>query len=132
MLPADKVDVLYDYESLQAAGSMLGSGALIVMDDSVNVVETTLRLVSFYMHESCGKCTPCREGTRWMWQILGQIKNRKGVEQQVEKLLDICDNMSFKCFCPLGDAAVSPVASSIKLFREDYKALLQKATAGAV
>ena len=101
------------------------------MDHTVNVVETALRLTSFYMHESCGKCTPCREGTRWMWQILMQIQSGKGQAEQVEKLIDICDNISFKCFCPLGDAAVAPVASSIQYFREDYEALLDKMTAKA-
>ncbi|MFQ5483441.1 MAG: NADH-quinone oxidoreductase subunit NuoF, partial [Nitrospinaceae bacterium] len=111
MLPADKAGTLYDYESLQAAGSMLGSGALIVMDHTTNVVAETLRLTYFYMHESCGKCTPCREGTRWMYQILSEIQDRTGRPEQLDMLNDICDNMSFKCFCPLGDAAVSPVAS---------------------
>ncbi|GJL77686.1 MAG: NADH-quinone oxidoreductase subunit F [Nitrospinaceae bacterium] len=129
MLPADLVDTPYDYESLQAAGTMLGSGALIVIDHTVNVVESALRLTSFYMHESCGKCTPCREGTRWMWQILNQIQTGQGRPEQVEKLVDICDNMSFKCFCPLGDAAVAPVASSIQRFREDYEELLEKMAA---
>jgi NADH-quinone oxidoreductase subunit F len=129
MLPADKVDTPYDYESLQAAGTMLGSGALIVLDHTVNVVETSLRLASFYMHESCGKCTPCREGTRWMWQILQQIQTGKGKTEYVEKLVDICDNMSFKCFCPLGDAAVAPVLSSIQNFRADYDELIGKLTA---
>ncbi len=124
MLPADQADVPYDYESLMAAGSMLGSGALIVMDDTTNVVAETLRLAYFYMHESCGKCTPCREGTRWMHQLLTQIDNGTGKPEQVELLNDICDNMSFKCFCPLGDAAVGPVASSIKYFRQDYEELL--------
>jgi len=129
MLPADKVDTPYDYESLQAAGTMLGSGAMIVLDHTVNVVETSLRLVSFYMHESCGKCTPCREGTRWMWQILQQIQTGKGEAAYLDKLLDICDNMSFKCFCPLGDAAVAPVVSSIQNFRADYDELIEKLTA---
>ena len=124
MLPASKADVPYDYESLMEAGSMLGSGALIVMDDTINVVEETLRLAHFYMHESCGKCTPCREGTHWMYQILSDINNRKGRPEQVGLLKDICDNMSFKCFCPLGDAAVGPVASSIEYFPEDYEALI--------
>ena len=129
MLTSDLVDTPYDYESLQAAGSMLGSGALIVIDDTVNVVESALRLVSFYMHESCGKCTPCREGTRWMWQILTKIQNHQGAAEHVAELEDICDNISFKCFCPLGDAAVAPVASSIKNFRADYEELLQRVAA---
>jgi NADH-quinone oxidoreductase subunit F len=125
MLPASKADTPYDYESIQAAGSMLGSGALIVMDDTTNVVVETLRLAHFYMHESCGKCTPCREGTRWMHQILTDIDAGRGKPEQVQLLQDICDNMSFKCFCPLGDAAVGPVASSIEFFPEDYEALIQ-------
>ncbi|CCQ92173.1 NADH-quinone oxidoreductase, subunit F [Nitrospina gracilis 3/211] len=133
ILPADKADVPYDYESLMEAGSMLGSGALIVMDETVNVVEETLRLAYFYMHESCGKCTPCREGTRWMHQILSEIIHKQGKPNQVELLNDICDNMAFKCFCPLGDAAVGPVASSIQYFREDYEALIESLkTADAV
>ena len=121
MLPADKVDTPYDYESLAAAGTMLGSGALIVIDDSVNIVETTLRLISFYMHESCGKCTPCREGTRWLYQIVERIMQNKGQLEYIEKLEDICGNMSFKAFCPLADACVAPVVSSIQHFRSDYE-----------
>ena len=121
MLPADKVDTPYDYESLAAAGTMLGSGALIVIDDSVNIVETTLRLISFYMHESCGKCTPCREGTRWLYQIVECIMQNKGQLEYIEKLEDICGNMSFKTFCPLADACVAPVVSSIQHFRSDYE-----------
>ena len=121
MLPADKVDTPYDYESLAAAGTMLGSGALIVIDDSVNIVETTLRLISFYMHESCGKCTPCREGTRWLYQIVERIMQNNGQLEYIEKLEDICGNMSFKTFCPLADACVAPVVSSIQHFRSDYE-----------
>ena len=121
MLPADQVDVPYDYESLAAAGTMLGSGALIVIDDSINIVEATLRLISFYMHESCGKCTPCREGTRWLYQIVERIMQNKGQLEYMNKLEDICDNMAFKTFCPLADACVAPVVSSIKYFRSDYE-----------
>jgi NADH-quinone oxidoreductase subunit F len=127
MLTADKIDTPYDYESLMAAGSMLGSGALIVIDDTVNIVKAVLRLTSFYKHESCGKCTPCREGTRWMWQLLNQIHIGEGKQEQVTLLEDICDNMSFKCFCPLGDAAVAPVLSSIQNFPEDYQELISEA-----
>ncbi len=130
MLPASLVDTPYDYEAIAAAGSMLGSGALIVMDHTTNVVEEALRLAGFYMHESCGKCTPCREGTRWLHQILSDIHLKKGKESNIALLEDICDNMSFKCFCPLGDAAVAPVISSIQNFREDYEELLNLAKAG--
>lgn len=129
MLPASLVDTPYDYEAIAAAGSMLGSGALIVMDHTVNVVREVCRLAGFYMHESCGKCAPCREGTRWLWQILSNIDNRRGKPGNIELLGDICDNMSFKCFCPLGDAAIGPVQSSIKYFREDYEELLHGAKA---
>lgn len=132
MLPADKVDTPYDYESLMAAGSMVGSGALIVMDDTVNMVKVALRLTGFYKHESCGKCTPCREGTLWMWQLLSDINDGKGRNDQVELLKDICDNMEFKCFCPLGDAAVAPVLSSIKNFPDDYKQMIESASARTV
>jgi len=121
MLPADQVDVGYDYESLAAAGTMLGSGALIVIDNKANIVETTLRLISFYMHESCGKCTPCREGTRWLHQIVERILQHKGELEHINKIEDICDNMSFKAFCPLADACVAPVMSSIKHFRSEYE-----------
>ena len=121
MLGADKVDIPYDYESLKEAGSMLGSGALIVMDETTNIVEATMRLAYFYMHESCGKCTPCREGTRWLYQMLGEVLNRRGSPETVKTLQDACDNMAMKTFCPLADAAVAPVVSSIDLFPEDYK-----------
>jgi len=126
MLPADKVGTPYDYEALREAGTMLGSGALIVIDHTTNIVEMTLRLTHFYMHESCGKCTPCREGTRWLYQMLGDLLNRRGKPETVELLKDACDNMSFKCFCPLGDAAVAPILSSIENFPEDYEALIRE------
>jgi len=132
MLPADKVDVGYDYESLATAGSMLGSGALIVIDNKANIVESTLRLISFYMHESCGKCTPCREGTRWLHQIVERILQNRGQLEHINKLEDICDNMAFKTFCPLADACVAPVVSSIKYFRSEYEEYFKNAPAGSV
>jgi NADH-quinone oxidoreductase subunit F len=132
MLPADQVDVGYDYEALAAAGTMLGSGALIVIDNKANIVETTLRLISFYMHESCGKCTPCREGTRWLHQIVERILQHKGQLEYIDKLEDICDNMSFKTFCPLADACVSPVVSSIKHFRSEYEEYFKNTPIGSV
>ena len=132
MLPADQVDVGYDYESLAAAGTMLGSGALIVIDNKANIVETTLRLISFYMHESCGKCTPCREGTRWLHQIVERILQHKGQLEHINKIEDICDNMSFKAFCPLADACVAPVMSSIKHFRSEYEEYFKNTKVGSV
>lgn len=132
MLPASSVDVAYDYESLAAAGTMLGSGALIVIDNKANIVETTLRLISFYMHESCGKCTPCREGTRWLHQIVQRILQNKGQLEYISRLEDICDNMSFKTFCPLADACVAPVVSSIKHFRSEYEEYFKNTPVGSV
>jgi NADH-quinone oxidoreductase subunit F len=132
MLPADQVDVGYDYEALAAAGTMLGSGALIVIDNKANIVETTLRLISFYMHESCGKCTPCREGTRWLHQIVERILQHKGQLEYINKIEDICDNMAFKTFCPLADACVAPVMSSIKHFRSEYEEYFKNTPVGSV
>jgi len=132
MLPADQVDVGYDYEALAAAGTMLGSGALIVIDNTADIVETTLRLISFYMHESCGKCTPCREGTRWLHQIVERILQHKGQLEYINKIEDICDNMAFKTFCPLADACVAPVVSSIKHFRSEYEEYFKNAPVGSV
>jgi NADH-quinone oxidoreductase subunit F len=132
MLPADQVGVGYDYESLAAAGTMLGSGALIVIDNKANIVETTLRLISFYMHESCGKCTPCREGTRWLHQIVERILQHKGQLEYINKIEDICDNMAFKTFCPLADACVAPVMSSIKHFRSEYEEYFKNTPVGSV
>jgi len=125
MLPADQIDVALDYESLAAAGTMLGSGAVIVIDETTCIVKTVKRLVAFYKHESCGKCTPCREGTNWMMKIYDRLESGNGKEGDIELLEDICDNMSFKGFCPLADAAVGPVASSIKHFRHEYEAHIQ-------
>jgi NADH-quinone oxidoreductase subunit F len=109
-----------DYESVAAAGSMLGSGAVIVIGERTCIVSVTERLAEFYRHESCGKCIPCREGTDWMYQILHRIEHGRGREEDLDLLLDICDNIGGKSFCPLGDAALGPVRSSIGLFREEY------------
>jgi len=120
MLGPDKLDVPLDYESVVAAGSMLGSGGVIVLDDQTCIVGATLRMSEFYRDESCGKCTPCREGTFWLVQLLERLEAGEGRESDIDLLLDICDNMFGKVFCPLGDAATSPIVSSIKLFRDEY------------
>ncbi len=122
MLPADAIDVALDYEALAGAGTMLGSGAIIVINEHTCIVKMVKRLIHFYKHESCGKCTPCREGTNWMAKIYDRLEKGEGKEGDIELLLDICDNISFKSFCPLGDAAVGPVVSSIKHFRDEYEA----------
>ena len=90
------------------------------------MVRTTLRWVEFYKHESCGKCTPCREGSWWMVQVLRRIEAGQGTEEDIEKLLDICDNILGRSFCALGDGATSPISSSIQFFREEYLAHFER------
>jgi NADH-quinone oxidoreductase subunit F len=119
-LTADHLDTPMDFESIGAAGSLLGTGAVIVLDESDCVVDAALRFTQFYAHESCGKCTPCREGTWWMTKVLYRMENGGGRLDDIEIMKDVGDNMLFKSFCALGDGAVSPIDSSIKYFREEY------------
>ncbi len=122
MLTEEHLDVGLDFESVQAAGSLLGTGAIIVLDESDCVVEATRRLTQFYAHESCGKCTPCREGTWWGARVLGRIEAGYGREEDLPILEDLGTNMLFKAFCALADGAVSPIQSSIRYFRDEYEA----------
>jgi NADH-quinone oxidoreductase subunit F len=114
-------NVTMDYEGLVAGGSMVGSGGFIVMDETVDVMESTKNLSEFYKHESCGWCTPCREGTDWIVKIFNRVANGGGRPEDAKLLLDICDNIEGKSFCPLGDAAAWPVQSAIKQFPDDFK-----------
>jgi len=116
----EHLDVPLDFEGVAAAGSMLGTRALQIFDDTTCVVRATLRWTEFYQHESCGKCTPCREGTYWMVRVLDRLDRGQGTEEDLEKLLDICDNIGGRAFCAFGDGAISPVVSSIKYFRDEY------------
>ncbi|HEX9030366.1 MAG TPA: NADH-quinone oxidoreductase subunit NuoF [Streptosporangiaceae bacterium] len=116
----EHLDIPLDFESVGAAGSMLGTRALQIFDDTTCVVRATLRWMEFYRHESCGKCTPCREGTYWTVQVLEQLERGEGSEADLDKLLDICDNILGRAFCPFGDGAISPIVSSIKYFRDEY------------
>ncbi len=111
-----------DFESVAAAGSMLGTRALQVFDETVSVVRAVSRWTDFYAHESCGKCTPCREGTWWLKQIMERLEHGHGTPGDIEKLDDICDNILGRSFCALGDAATSPITSAIKYFREEFEA----------
>ena len=120
----EHLDVPLDYEGVSAAGSMLGTKALQIFDETTCVVRAVLRWTEFYKHESCGKCTPCREGTWWLVQILRDLENGKGTEADLQKLLDLCDNIMGRSFCALGDGATSPITSSIKYFRDEYIAHL--------
>jgi NADH-quinone oxidoreductase subunit F len=126
VLTADQVDTPLDFDSVAEAGSMLGSGAVIVMDDRCCMVQLGLRVAQFYMHESCGKCTPCREGTRWMVQILEKIEAGDATQGQLDLLLDVCDRILGKCLCPLGDAAAMPIASYVDRFRDEFQAHLDE------
>jgi len=114
------LDIALDYEGVSAAGSMLGTKALQIFDETTCVVRAVLRWTEFYKHESCGKCTPCREGTWWLVQILRDLEDGRGTEADLEKLLDLCDNIMGRSFCALGDGATSPITSSIKYFRAEY------------
>jgi len=114
------LDVPLDFESVAAAGSMLGTRSVQLFDETTCVVRVVLRWCEFYQHESCGKCTPCREGSYWVVQLLDALERGEGSEADLDKLLDICDNITGRAFCALGDSIQAPVASSIKYFRDEY------------
>jgi NADH-quinone oxidoreductase subunit F len=120
LFTAEHLDVPLDFESVGAAGSMLGTRALQIFDDTTCVLRAVLRWTEFYEHESCGKCTPCREGTYWLAQVLHRLEAGHGEAADLEKLLDICDNILGRAFCALGDGATSPITSSVKYFRDEY------------
>ena len=120
-LTADHLDTAMDFESVQAAGSLLGTGGMMILDERDCVVDATLRFTQFYAHESCGKCTPCREGTWWMARVLGRMEQGHGRPEDIDLMVDVGKNMLFKSFCALADGAVSPIDSSIKFFREEYE-----------
>ena len=117
----DQLDIPFEGPQAGAAGSMLGSGAVMVMDETVDVVRSSKNLSEFYKHESCGWCTPCREGTDWIVKIFDRIDAGGGRPEDAQLLLDICDNIEGKSFCPLGDAAAWPVQSAIKQFPDDFR-----------
>jgi len=116
----EHLDVPLDFEGVGAAGSMLGTRALQIFDETTCVVRAALRWTEFYQHESCGKCTPCREGTFWMVRVLDRLQRGQGTDEDLDKLLDICDSILGRAFCPFGDGAISPVVSSIKYFRDEF------------
>jgi NADH-quinone oxidoreductase subunit F len=120
LLTDQHLDVPLDFESVAAAGSLLGTRALQIFDETTCVVRAVLRWTEFYAHESCGKCTPCREGTYWMVKVLERLEAGRGTEEDLDKLLDICDNIFGRAFCALGDGAVSPIQSGIQYFRDEF------------
>ncbi len=120
LLTAEHLDEPLDYEGMVGAGSMLGTKALQIFDETTCVVRAVLRWTEFYKHESCGKCTPCREGTYWLVKILDRLERGEGTEADLDTLLDLSDNIMGRAFCALGDGATSPITSSIQYFRDEY------------
>jgi len=125
LTPAD-LDTPMDYDSIQAAGSFFGSAAIIVVDDRCCMVQLALRAAQFYLHESCGKCTPCRVGTRWLVQLLTKIEEGRGEASDVDLLDDVCDRMLGKSLCALGDFAVYPVSSYLRKYRDEFEAHVER------
>lgn len=125
-LPDVALDQHLDFEGVAAAGSMLGSAAIMIMDDRTCMVGAALNLIHFFRHESCGKCTPCREGTDWLFKTMRRVEAGHGTPEDLNTLLRLCDNMDGKCFCLLGESALVPIRTSIQLFREDYERHIQE------
>jgi NADH-quinone oxidoreductase subunit F len=122
VVPGDvMMEVTMDYDSIAKAGSMLGAGSVIIMDDTVCMVRALERLSYFYFEESCGQCTPCREGTGWLYRVVHRIEHGQGRMEDLDLLLDVSSNISGRTICALGDAAATPVISYIKSFREEFE-----------
>jgi NADH-quinone oxidoreductase subunit F len=121
ILKADEIDVAMSFDALQKAGSMLGSAGVIVMDEDTCIVDALYNLLKFYHHESCGQCTPCREGTGWLEKIISRIAHGKGTEEDLNTLQDICKGMVGRTICVLADAAAMPTESYIKKFRSEFE-----------
>jgi NADH-quinone oxidoreductase subunit F len=128
-LTADKLDTPMDYESLAAAGTMLGSGGVIVLDETVSAVELAFKMDEFFKHESCGKCTPCREGTHYLVKTLHRFTYGGAEQRDIGKLHDVYNQMAGNCFCLLGESAVVPIRSALRLFPEEFEAALAKSPA---
>ena len=122
MLTAEHLDVALDYESVAAAGSMLGTGAILVMDETDCVVDCATRMVKFYAHESCGKCTPCREGSWWATRVLGRLEEGHGRPEDIPLMSEMGTNILFRAFCALADGTASVINSSLKHFMDEYEA----------
>jgi NADH-quinone oxidoreductase subunit F len=120
-LTGDKLDVGLDFESMVAAGTMLGTAGVIVLDETTSAVETAYKMDEFFKHESCGKCTPCREGTTWLVRVLHRMSAGHGRAEDIPTLHDIYNQMAGNCFCLLGESAVMPIKSALKLFPEEFE-----------
>ncbi len=126
-LTPEHIDVAMDFESVAMAGSMSGSGGVTVMEEGTSMVWAALRLMEFFYHESCGKCTPCREGSSWIVQILQRIQNKQGRREDLDTLSEICKNIGGRTVCAFGDAEIAPVQSTLQYWRHEYEALIQEA-----
>ncbi|MCL5063259.1 MAG: NADH-quinone oxidoreductase subunit NuoF [Nitrospiraceae bacterium] len=126
ILPPEKIDCPMDFVSMPKHGSMLGSGAVIVFDETVDLVKVCLRAMKFFEHESCGKCTPCREGVGWLRAIIERIYNGSGTEKDIDLLVEVSKNITGKTFCPLGDGAAGVVQGFIKDFRHEFEQHISK------
>jgi len=131
VLKAEECDVAMDFDSVAKAGSMLGSGGVVVMDESTDMVKVALRLMAFYAHESCGWCVPCREGTLWLKKLLARVDAGEGRPSDIDLIGELAENMLGHTFCPLGDAAAMPTISYVKKFREEFEDRLRKASEAA-
>jgi NADH-quinone oxidoreductase subunit F len=129
VLTKDDLDLAYDFDSMAKAGSMLGSGAIIVVDDSTSVVDVALKTARFYRHESCGKCTPCREGTNWTVKMIERIKLGEATPMDLDIMASVQDNIIGNCLCVLGDAMAMPIGSMIAKFRGEFEAYIEEARA---
>jgi len=127
VLTADDLDIPYDFDSLAKAGSMLGSGAIIVVDDSVPVVDVALKLAKFYQHESCGKCTPCREGTRWTVAMLERVDAGTATPMDLDIMASVQEQIIGNCLCVLGDAMAMPIGSMVAKFRQEFEDHIESA-----
>jgi NADH-quinone oxidoreductase subunit F len=127
VLTAEDLDVPYDFDSLGKAGSMLGSGAIIVVDDSTPILDVAMKVAKFYRHESCGKCTPCREGTNWTVKMLERIECGEATPMDLEIMASVQEHIIGNCLCVLGDAMAMPIGSMIAKFRDEFEAHIEAA-----
>ena len=126
LLTAKDIDISMDFETLMARDTALGTASIIVMDDSADMVKVATRLMQFYQNESCGKCTPCREGTRWLVQMLERIERFEGTVADLKTIEEVCVSMAANSFCPLAVGAAPPVVSAMKEFRNEFEAYIEK------
>ena len=122
ILMPDQLDIPASFDAVAQAGSMLGSAAIMVLDDTTCMVWLAENLLHFYRHESCGKCTPCREGTDWLYKLISRIERGEGRMQDIDLITTIANNIGGKTLCPFGDAAIAPALTTVKHFRHEYEA----------